>query len=68
MPDNSTARKRSVGVSLPSGPPVYATIDTTELVRMRLADGRTIADADVHQLIAEIDRLKAVIRSLGGSA
>lgn len=44
------------------------TMDTTEIVRRRLADGRTIADADVHRLVAEIDRLKAVIRSMGGSA
>lgn len=33
--------------------------DTAEIVRRRLADGRTIADADVHRLVAEIDRLRA---------
>ena len=43
------------------------TIDITELVRRHLADGRQIASADVRQLVAEIDRLKAVIRQLGGA-
>jgi hypothetical protein len=33
-------------------------LDTVEIVRQRLADGRTIADSDVHKLVAEIDRLK----------
>lgn len=37
------------------------TTDTVEIVRHRLADGRTIADADVHRLVAEIDRLRAEI-------
>lgn len=33
--------------------------DTCEIVRRRLADGRTIADADVHELVLEIIRLRA---------
>ena len=33
-------------------------ISTLEIVRARLADGRTIADYHVHQLVAEIDRLR----------
>ncbi len=37
--------------------PVY----TVEIVRRRLADGRTIADADVHTLVAEIDRLRSAM-------
>lgn len=34
------------------------TLDTVQIVRRRLADGRTIADADVNRLVAEIDRLR----------
>ncbi len=33
-------------------------LDTVEIVRWRLADGRTIADSDVHKLVAKIDQLK----------
>lgn len=32
-----------------------------EVVRTRLKDGRTIADIDVHWLVAHIDALKAEI-------
>ena len=39
-----------------------APMTTVEVVRRRLADGRTIADRDVRELVAEIDRLCAVIR------
>lgn len=45
----------------------FETYDTVEIVRQRLANGRTIADFDVHQLVAEIDRLRkrlAVIERL----
>ncbi len=34
-------------------------LTTLEIVRGRLANGRTIADSDVHKLVAEIDRLRA---------
>jgi hypothetical protein len=34
-------------------------MDTLTLVRWRLAEGRTIADSDVHKLVAQIDQLKA---------
>jgi hypothetical protein len=34
-------------------------MDTLAIVRRRLADGRTIADSDVHKLVAQIDQLKA---------
>ena len=34
-------------------------MDTLTIVRRRLADGRTIADSDVHKLVAQIDQLKA---------
>lgn len=34
---------------------------TVEIVRRRLADGRTIADSDVRRLVAEIDRLRALL-------
>jgi hypothetical protein len=34
-------------------------IDTLEVVRWRLAEGRTIADSDVHKLVAQIDQLKS---------
>jgi len=34
-------------------------MDTLTIVRHRLADGRTIADSDVHKLVAQIDQLKA---------
>lgn len=37
---------------------------TVDVVRRRLADGRTIADADVHALVAEIDRLRAALTRL----
>jgi hypothetical protein len=33
-------------------------LTTLEIVRGRLANGRTIADSDVHKLVAEIDRLR----------
>jgi chromosome segregation ATPase len=33
-------------------------MDTLTLVRWRLAEGRTIADSDVHKLVAQIDQLK----------
>jgi uncharacterized coiled-coil DUF342 family protein len=33
-------------------------IDTLTLVRWRLNEGRTIADSDVHELVAQIDQLK----------
>jgi molybdenum-dependent DNA-binding transcriptional regulator ModE len=36
-------------------------LDTVEIVRGRLADGRTIADSDVHKLVAEIDRLRKAL-------
>ena len=36
-------------------------LDTVEIVRQRLADGRTIADSDVHKLVAEIDRLREAL-------
>lgn len=39
------------------------TVDTVEIVRRRLADGRTIADSDVHALVAEIDRLRQIEKS-----
>ena len=32
-------------------------LTTLEIVRGRLANGRTIADSDVHKLVAEIERL-----------
>jgi uncharacterized protein (UPF0335 family) len=35
-----------------------------EIVRRRLADGRTIADSDVHRLVREIDRLRAEVAEL----
>jgi hypothetical protein len=38
-------------------------LDTVEIVRQRLADGRTIADSDVHKLVAEIDRLRKALQS-----
>lgn len=41
------------------------TLDTVEIVRRRLADGRTIADSDVHMLVAEIDRLRKTLEVLG---
>jgi hypothetical protein len=41
-------------------------LDTVEIVRGRLADGRTIADSDVHKLVAEIDRLRENITLLDG--
>lgn len=41
-----------------------AETDTTERVRRRLADGRVIADIDVHRLVAEIDRLRREKRFL----
>lgn len=44
------------------------TYDTVDVVKRRLADGRAIADIDVRRLVAEVERLKAVIRSMGGSA
>jgi hypothetical protein len=34
-------------------------MDTLTIVRHRLANGRTIADSDVHKLVAQIDQLKA---------
>lgn len=34
------------------------TPDAVEIVRRRLADGRTIADYDVQHLVAEIDQLR----------
>jgi hypothetical protein len=34
-------------------------MDTLTIVRWRLANGRTIADSDVHKLVAQIDQLKA---------
>ena len=37
------------------------TLNTVEIVRKRLADGRTITDGDVHRLVAEIDHLRAEI-------
>jgi hypothetical protein len=43
------------------------TTDTVEIVRRRLADGRTIADSDVHRLVAEVDRLRASNASLRAS-
>ncbi len=33
-------------------------LTTLEIVRGRLANGRTIADSDVHKLVAEIDWLR----------
>jgi hypothetical protein len=33
-------------------------MDTLTLVRWRLAEGRTIADSDVHKLVAQIEQLK----------
>jgi septal ring factor EnvC (AmiA/AmiB activator) len=33
-------------------------LTTLEIVRGRLANGRTIADSDVHKLVAEIDQLR----------
>jgi uncharacterized coiled-coil DUF342 family protein len=33
-------------------------LTTLEIVRGRLANGRTIADSDVHKLVAEIDHLR----------
>ena len=33
-------------------------LTTLEIVRGRLANGRTIADSDVHKLVVEIDRLR----------
>lgn len=39
-------------------------LTTLEIVRGRLANGRTIADSDVHKLVAEIDRLRAALRQL----
>jgi hypothetical protein len=36
-------------------------LTTLEIVRGRLANGRTIADSDVHKLVAEIDRLRAAL-------
>lgn len=39
-------------------------LDTVEIVRGRLADGRTIADSDVHKLVAEIDRLRAALQEV----
>jgi hypothetical protein len=36
-----------------------AEMDTLTIVRWRLANGRTIADSDVHKLVAQIDQLKA---------
>lgn len=41
------------------------TLDTVEIVRRRLANGRAIADADVHRLVAEIDRLRKTLEVLG---
>jgi hypothetical protein len=35
--------------------------DIVDVVRQRLADGRTIADADVHALVREIDCLREVV-------
>lgn len=35
---------------------------TVEIVRQRLADGRTIADSDVHKLVVEIDRLRGLLK------
>ena len=40
--------------------------DTLAVVKGRLADGRTIADADVHRLAAEIERLQARVAELEG--
>jgi glutamyl/glutaminyl-tRNA synthetase len=36
-------------------------MDTLTLVRWRLTEGRTIADSDVHKLVAQIDQLKAYL-------
>ena len=38
--------------------------DTLEIVKARLADGRAIADGDVHDLCAEIERLRGEIERL----
>ena len=37
-------------------------LDTVEIVRGRLANGLTIADSDVHKLLAKIDQLQARLR------
>lgn len=35
--------------------------DIVDIVRGRLADGRPIADADVHALVGTVDRLRAAL-------
>lgn len=39
---------------------------TVDIVRQRLADGRTIADSDVHKLVHEIDDLRTSVIAFGG--
>lgn len=48
--------------------PDLETWDTVEIVRRRLANGRRIADADVHELVAEIGRLRKRLHGTGISA
>ncbi|MGG5810985.1 hypothetical protein [Falsiroseomonas sp. CW058] len=50
------------------GEAMGATSDTVEIVRQRLADGRTIADIDVHRLVEEIDGLRKALTRVGREA
>lgn len=42
--------------------------DIADLAFSRLSDGRHVSDFDVRRLVAEVDRLREIVRTLGGTA
>jgi hypothetical protein len=45
-----------------------STVDMFEIVRRRMADGRTISSPHVQGLLAEIERLRELVRRMRGEA